>query len=270
MDAPADPAAPDASPRPLDPLAPFRLDGRVALVTGASSGLGARFARVLAAAGATVVAGARRADRLEALAAEVPGLVAVPADVTDDAACERLVAEAVQRAGRVDVLVNNAGVSDGPSRAEEQDPAEFRAVLEVNVEAAFVLSRLCAPAMLEAGRGSIVNVASVHGLVASAPNRQAGYVASKFGVVGLTAELACQWADAGVRVNAIAPGYFASELSSPMLDDEKGRAWVVRNTPMRRPGAEHELDGLLLFLASDASTYVTGQTIAADGGWTAR
>jgi hypothetical protein len=253
-----------------DVLAPFRLDGRVAVVTGASSGLGARFARVLAAAGATVVAAARRIDRLEALAEEVPGLVAVACDVADDGACAALVATALGQTGRIDVLVNNAGTSDGPSNAEDEDPALFRSVMDVNLEAAFVLSRLCAPAMLEAGRGSIVNIASVHGLVASSPNRQAGYVASKFGLVGLTQELACQWAASGVRVNAIAPGYFASELSSPMLDDESGLKWVVRNTPMRRPGEEHELDGLLLFLAGDASTYVTGQTIAADGGWTAR
>ena len=253
-----------------DPLTSFRLDGRVAVVTGASSGLGERFVRVLAAAGATVLAAARRLDRLVALADEVEGVVPVECDVSDDAACRSLVEIAQTQTGRVDVLVNNAGISDGPVNAELEDPALFRQVVEVNLNAAFVLSSLCAPAMLEAGRGSIVNISSIHGLVASSPNRQAGYVASKFGLVGLTQELACQWADQGVRVNAIAPGYFASELSSPMLDDESGRRWVVRNTPMRRPGEPHELDGVLLFLASDASTYVTGQTIAADGGWTAR
>ena len=252
-------------------LAPFRLDGRLALVTGASSGLGDRFVRVLAGAGATVVAAARRADRLEALAAEVDGVVPVVGDVSDDGACQDLVDRAeAEGGGTVDVLVNNAGISDGPSRAEQQDPDDFRRVLEVNLEACFVLARRCAPAMLAAGRGSIVNVSSVHGLVASSPNRQAGYVASKFGLVGLTQELACQWADQGVRVNAIAPGYFASELSTPMLEDEGGLRWVVRNTPMHRAGDPHELDGALLFLASDASSYVTGQTLAVDGGWTAR
>jgi len=263
--------APSLPTSPADALSTFGLDGRVVLVTGASSGLGDRFVRVLAGAGATVVASARRLDRLEALAAEVENVVPVACDVADDDACGALVERAeAEGGGQVDVLVNNAGISDGPTNAEEQDPADFRAVVEVNLNAAFVLSRLCGPAMREAGKGSIINIASVHGLVASAPNRQAAYVASKFGLVGLTQELACQWADQRVRVNAIAPGYFASELSSPMLEDEGGLRWVVRNTPMHRAGDPHELDGVLLFLASDASTYVTGATIPVDGGWTAR
>lgn len=248
----------------------FGLAGRVALVTGASSGLGARFARVLAEAGAAVVLVARRADRLEALAAELPGAVVAPTDLADPGRREAAVAAALDHHGRIDVLVNNAGLSDGPQPAESEDPADFAATVEVNLNAAFHLARLVAPGMLERRGGSIVNIASVHGLVASSPNRQAGYVASKAGLVGLTRELACQWAAAAVRVNAIAPGYFATELTDTMLDEERGRQWIERNTPMRRVGAPHELDGVLLFLASDASTYVTGQTIAVDGGWTAR
>jgi NAD(P)-dependent dehydrogenase (short-subunit alcohol dehydrogenase family) len=172
--------------------------------------------------------------------------------------------------GRVAVLVNNAGISDGPQRAEIEDPADFALAVEVNLTASFHLARLVAPGMIERGAGSIVNVSSVHGLVASSPNRQAGYVASKSGLVGLTRELACQWATDGVRVNALAPGYFATDLTGEMIASDSGSAWIERNTPMRRVGAEHELDGALLFLASDASTYVTGQTIAVDGGWTAR
>ena len=180
-------------------------------------------------------------------------------------------AAALERFGRVDVLVNNAGISDGPQRAETEDPADFVHAVEVNLTAAFHLSRLVAPGMIERRHGSIVNITSVHGLVASSPNRQAGYVASKTGLVGLTRELACQWATAGVRVNAIAPGYFATDLTGEMIATDSGREWIERNTPMRRVGsAEDELDGALLFLASDASTYVTGQTIAVDGGWTAR
>lgn len=246
------------------------MDGRVALVTGASAGLGARFARVLAGAGASVVLVARRADRLAALARDVDGSLVAPADLADAGQRAGAVAAALDRFGRVDVLVNNAGISDGPQRAEAEDPADFALAVELNLTAPFHLARLVAPGMIERGSGSIVNITSVHGLVASAPNRQAGYVASKSGLVGLTRELACQWANDGLRVNAIAPGYFATDLTGEMIASDSGSDWIQRNTPMRRVGAEHELDGALLFLASDASTYVTGQTVAVDGGWTAR
>lgn len=246
------------------------MDGRVAMVTGASGGLGARFARVLADAGASVVLVARRADRLGQLAAGMDEALVAPADLADPDQRASAVAAALERFGRVDVLVNNAGISDGPQRAETEDPADFALAVEVNLTAAFHLSRLVAPGMIERRQGSIVNITSVHGLVASSPNRQAGYVASKSGLVGLTRELACQWATSGVRVNAIAPGYFATELTDEMIATASGREWIERNTPMRRVGVEDELDGALLFLASDASTYVTGQTIAVDGGWTAR
>jgi NAD(P)-dependent dehydrogenase (short-subunit alcohol dehydrogenase family) len=248
----------------------FRLDGRVALVTGASGGLGERFARVLAESGASVVLVARRADRLEALAAELDAALVAPADLADHEQRAAAVAAALAHFGRVDVLVNNAGISDGPQRAESEDPADFALAVEVNLTASFHLARLVAPGMIERGSGSIVNISSVHGLVASSPNRQVGYVASKTGLVGLTRELACQWATDGVRVNAIAPGYFATNLTGEMIASDSGSGWIERNTPMRRVGAEHELDGALLFLASDASTYITGQTIAVDGGWTAR
>ncbi len=248
----------------------FRLDGRVAVVTGASGGLGERFARVLADAGASVVLVARRADRLGELAGELDDALVAPADLADPDQRASAVAAALDRFGRVDVLVNNAGISDGPQRAETEDPSDFAHAIEVNLTAAFHLSRLVAPGMIERQQGSIVNITSVHGLVASAPNRQAGYVASKSGLVGLTRELACQWATEGVRVNAIAPGYFATDLTGEMIASDSGQAWIARNTPMRRIGSAHELDGALLFLASDASTYVTGQTIAVDGGWTAR
>ncbi|HEY8057537.1 MAG TPA: SDR family oxidoreductase [Acidimicrobiales bacterium] len=249
---------------------PFRLDGRVAMVTGASAGLGARFARVLAGAGASVVLVARRADRLAALARDLDGSLVAPADLADAKQRAGAVAAALDRFGQVDVLVNNAGISDGPQRAEAEDPADFARAVELNLTASFHLSRLVAPGMIERGAGSIVNITSVHGLVASSPNRQAGYVASKSGLVGLTRELACQWAIDGVRVNALAPGYFATDLTGEMIASDSGSDWIERNTPMRRIGADHELDGALLFLASDASTYVTGQTIAVDGGWTAR
>jgi hypothetical protein len=249
----------------------FGLGGRVAIVTGASSGFGARFCRVLAANGAQVVAAARRLDRLEALAAEVPGLVAVRCDVASDEDCAALVAAAQDRFGRVDVLVNNAGISDAPDRAEAPDLARYRAVVEVNLNACFVLSSLVAPGMLDRQDGSIVNIGSVHSTVGSAPNTQVAYVVSKHGVVGLTRELALQWARRGVRVNCLCPGYFETELTAEMFEaEDQGLGWITRNTPMRRAGNEGELDGALLYLASPASRYCTGQVLTVDGGWTAR
>jgi hypothetical protein len=213
---------------------------------------------------------ARRKDRLDDLAAEHPAIAAAVCDVADDDALAALVAETLERHGRIDVLVNNAGISDGPVDAIGEDPGLFRRVVDVDLTAPFLLSALVAPAMVANGGGSVVNITSIHGLVAAAPNNQAAYVAAKTGLSGLTRELGCQWAADGVRVNAIAPGYFASELTEELLTGESGPRWIVRNTPMRRPGAEAELDGALLFLASEASTYVTGQVLAVDGGWTAR
>ena len=259
------PSAPD--PIALDPL--FRLDGRVSIVTGASGGLGERFARVLHAAGSTVVLAARRLDRLEALAAELPGSLALACDVSVDAEVERLVATTVERFGTIDVLVNNAGIGT-PMPAEDEPIAHFRQVVEVNLNALFLLSQLAGRQMIEQGRGSIVNIASMLGLVASAPIKQASYTASKGAVVNLTRELGAEWGRKGVRVNAIAPGYFPSDMTVDMWGDAKTMDYVRRNAPMGRGGEAHELDGVLLFLAGDASTYVTGQTIAVDGGWTAR
>ncbi len=255
-------------PNPLDH---FTLDGRTVVVTGASSGIGRHLCHTYAAVGATVVAAARRAERLADLAAEIPGLVPVPTDVTDDDQLGALVDLAVAETGRLDVVVNNAGASDAPSRAEEQDPASFRRVMELNLNACFVLSSLAAARMIEQGDGgAIVNIASVHGIVGSSPNNQAAYVASKTGLVGLTRELALQWARHDIRVNAVAPGYFRTELTEVMLDDDGGEAWIRRNTPMRRPGELAELDGAMLLVSSDAGRYLTGQCLAVDGGWTAR
>jgi NAD(P)-dependent dehydrogenase (short-subunit alcohol dehydrogenase family) len=258
-----------ASPA-LEPFAAFRLDDRIALVTGASSGLGARFARVLAAAGARVVLVARRRDRIDALAAELPGARAIAADLSDGAERERLVREVLAACGRVDVLVNNAGASDGPQPAESERMDLWRRVVAVNQDAVFHLSTLLAPGMIERGGGCIVNVTSVHAFVGSAPNKQAAYVATKGAVTALTRELALQWARHGIRVNALAPGYFGTELTGEMIADPKGLGWITRNTPLGRPGRADELDGALLYLASDAASFVTGTTLIVDGGWTAR
>ena len=252
----------------IDVFEPFRLDGRVALVTGASGGLGMRFARVLAGAGASLVVAARRAERLEALAAELGDALAVPCDVVSQDDRERLVTAAVERFGRIDVLVNNAGVGT-PEPAESETPERFAEVLDVNLTAAFGMSQLVGRSMLEAGRGSIVNVVSILGIVGAGQIPFASYSASKAGLIGLTRDLAGEWARRGVRVNALAPGWFESEMTAEMFADERSMGWVARNAPMGRAGQPHELDGALLFLASDASSYVTGQVLAVDGGWTA-
>jgi NAD(P)-dependent dehydrogenase (short-subunit alcohol dehydrogenase family) len=249
---------------PTQPLA-----DRVAIVTGASSGLGARFATVLAGAGAEVVACARRLERLEELARSQPAIHAIRSDVSDEADRAELVATTLERFGRVDVCVNNAGSSSGGP--ERQATVEgFRNVLRLNLEALYGLSLAVSEPMREQKSGSVINVSSMFGSIASAPVPDAGYVASKSGVNGLTRELANQWAPDGVRVNAIAPGWFPSEMTSELFKDESAKRWFARMCPMGRPGRIDELDGVLLFLASDSSSYCTGQVITIDGGWTIR
>jgi NAD(P)-dependent dehydrogenase (short-subunit alcohol dehydrogenase family) len=246
----------------------FDLEGRVVVVTGASSGLGAQFARTLADEGARVVLAARRRDRIEALADELPDALAVGCDVTSEDDCSRLVDAAIKRYGVIDVLVNNAGVSK-PARVEDETVDDFRHVVEVNLVSTYSLSRRVGTLMAERGQGSIVNIASVVGLVGLGRMPQASYAASKAGVVNLTRELAAQWARRGVRVNAIAPGFFPSEMTAELFGNAQGEAWVAKMTPMGRGGRDGELDGALLYLASDASSYVTGAVLPVDGGWTA-
>ncbi|MEU3615415.1 SDR family oxidoreductase [Streptomyces sp. NPDC006872] len=250
----------------------FSLQGRTAVVTGASSGLGARFATVLASAGATVLAAARRLDKLKELADGEPRIRPVVCDVSRAEDRVRLMETALDETGRIDVLVNNAG-APGAVRAEDESADHFADVLAVNLVAPFHLARLMAEATAhDHGRTtrSVVNVSSVLGLVSGAPLGGAAYAASKAGLVGLTRELAGQWGRSGVRVNALAPGWFRSEMTDGLFSDERSRRWVERGTMLGRGGEPGELDGALLYLASDASSYCTGHVLTVDGGWTAR
>jgi NAD(P)-dependent dehydrogenase (short-subunit alcohol dehydrogenase family) len=251
------------------PLGCFRLDDQIAIVTGASSGLGAHFARVLHSVGAQVVLTARRTDRLVELAADLPDAHVCAADMADEADRERLINDVLDRFGRVDVLVNNAGVG-GSVAVEDEELDRFRTSMEVNVTALWHLSKLCAPSMIATGSGSIVNVASMLGHVGSTPVKQAHYCASKGAVVNLTRELALQWARKGIRVNALCPGWFPSEMTEGMDSDDASVRFIAANTPIPRTGELHELDGALLLLASPANSFLTGQSIIVDGGWTAR
>jgi len=258
---------------PTDATQRFRLDEQTVIVTGASSGLGSRFARVVAAAGATVVVGARRLARLEALVddlrSEGADAVAVECDVTADSEVDRLIAAGIEATGHLDVLVNAAGIAP-PEDEEIESPDLFRRVLEVNAVGLYSCTRAAAKVMLDRGAGSIVNVASISGLVAGDGPDTPSYAASKGAVVNLTRELAVRWAPRGVRVNALAPGWFPSEMTAQTLSSEAGLQFVNERTPLGRPGRADELDGALLFLASEASSYVTGHTLVVDGGWIAR
>jgi NAD(P)-dependent dehydrogenase (short-subunit alcohol dehydrogenase family) len=227
-------------------------------------------ARGLAEAGARVVVAARRRERIEALAGELAAAgsesLAVACDISREADVDGLVQRTLERFGRCDVLVNNAGVTE-IVRAEEERLESFRRVVDVNLVGVFLCAQRFGRAMIEAGSGSIVNIASILGLVGTGQIPQAAYVASKGAVVNMTRELAAQWARRGVRVNALAPGWFESEMTGEMFQDERSMRWLRDRTPMGRAGEGHEMAGPLLFLASDASSYVTGQTLAVDGGW---
>jgi NAD(P)-dependent dehydrogenase (short-subunit alcohol dehydrogenase family) len=243
------------------------LTGRVALVTGASSGLGARFAQVLAQNGAAVALVARRVDRIAALKERITAAggraVAIAADVLDRAAMVRAFDEAEKAFGTVTILVNNAGVAHA-GRAVDLPAAEWRRVLSTNLDAVFYWAQEGARRMLAAGRkGAIVNIASVLGFGVS--KGVVAYTTAKAGVVQVTKALGLELAFKGVRVNAIAPGWFVTEINRDYLTSEAGQK-LTREIPSGRFGQDGDLDGALLLLASDAGSYITGATIVVDGG----
>jgi NAD(P)-dependent dehydrogenase (short-subunit alcohol dehydrogenase family) len=252
-----------AQDKPL--LERFRLDGKVAIVTGASSGLGVAFAEGLAEAGADVAICARRVERLEDTKSRVEAqgrrCLAVPADVAKPEDCTRVVEAAKDELGRVDVLVNNAGIGTA-APATREDPDDFRRVIDINLNGSYWMAQACGRVM-EPG-SSIVNIGSVLGST-TAGLPQAAYASSKAAIIGLTRDLAQQWTGRkGIRVNALAPGFFHSEMTEQYPDGYLDQ--MMFRVPSGRPGEARELVAAALFLASDASSYVTGALLPVDGG----
>lgn len=251
---------------PVAALSSFRLDGQVAIVTGASSGLGIRAAKVMDDLGATVVLAARRLDRIEQLAATLARATAVECDVSERGASTALVESVVERHGSIDVVIANAGITNVVPALKEDD-AQFFDVVNVDLLAPFELARTAAAAMRTSGRGgNIVMVGSAAAFRSSAQMPTAGYVAAKAGLVGLTRELARQWGRYRIRLNALCPGMYPSEMTAGLTEVPEMRAAYEANVPLGRVSGLDEFDGMFAFLATEASSFMTGQAIVADGG----
>jgi gluconate 5-dehydrogenase len=248
----------------------FDLSGRTAIVTGGSRGIGREMAEGLAEAGARLVLCARRQEWLDKTVAEFASngfeVRGIAADVSSPEDVAKVVDDTVSYFGRVDILLNNAGISWG-AMPEDMPIEKWQKVLDVNLTGCFLMAQSVGREMLKHGSGSIINIASISGITSS-PNGPfyAGYVASKAGLIGLTRELAASWGRKGIRVNAIAPGFFHSRLADAVIDIYETS--IQENNPIGRIGREGELKGTVVFLASDASSYITGQTIVVDGGMT--
>ncbi len=250
----------------------FNLQGQVAVVTGASTGLGLQMAKALANQGANLVLLARRMNLLEANAESISrefGVEVLPlqCDITVTEQVKAAVAATMERFGKIDILINNAGTG-AVAPAEEITDEQFKHEMEVDLFGTFVCAREVGKEMIKAGYGRIINIASMYGLVGNMIAGCAPYHAAKGGVVNLTRALAAEWGKYGITVNSICPGYFYTDLTTATLDSDYFQAIAKRSIPLERYGREGELDTCALFLASPMSTYVNGQNIAVDGGYT--
>ena len=250
----------------------YNIRGSGSIVTGASSGLGMSFAEALAECGANVVIAARRHERLVQLAADLKGrydveVIPVKTDVSQESDVDRMVTTAVDNFGSLEILVNNAGVAS-LSPSVDMTLEEWRKVIDVNLTGVFLCARAAARVMIKKNYGKIVNIASIYGAVGDIFHA-APYYASKGAVINLTRALAIEWAQHKINVNAIAPGFFPSEMTEQVFRNEDAMKHILSRTPMGRTGEPADLRAVLIYLASPASDYVTGQTIFVDGGWTA-
>ena len=249
----------------------FNISGKVAVVTGASSGLGRQFALALAREGANVAILARRVEKLENVKAEVEALgvacLAVKCDVVDTESIKSAVAAVVERFGRIDILVNNAGVGAG-APAELQEDSVWNMTINTNLNGVYFVAREVGKVMVKQNYGKIINIGSIHSTVCMNGSPISAYCASKGGVAMLTKALACEWAKYNITVNAIGPAYFESEMTDQFVNTPEFAQAVMAYCPMGRVGKPGELDGAVVYFASDASSYTTGQLLTVDGGWT--
>lgn len=249
----------------------FNISGKVAVVTGASSGLGRQFALALAREGANVAILARRVEKLEKVKEEVEALgvacISVRCDVVDNESIKSAIATVVERFGRIDILVNNAGVGTG-APAELQEDSVWNMTINTNLNGVYFVAREVGKVMIKQNYGKIINIGSIHSTVSMNGSPISAYCASKGGVAMLTKALACEWAKYNITVNAIGPAYFESEMTEQVINTPEFAQAVMAYCPMGRVGKPGELDGAVVYFASDASSYTTGQLLTVDGGWT--